>query len=60
MTREIKDESYRAFALSALASTPRELLPEALSVTRQIKAESDRAYALIELAGTCRSYGQKR
>ena len=50
MTQGIKDESYRAYALSELAKhLPAELWPEALSVTRGVKDESYRAYALGEL-----------
>ena len=40
VTREIRDEYYRASALSELAKHLPELWPEALSVTREIQDES--------------------
>ncbi|MDZ8138252.1 MAG: NB-ARC domain-containing protein, partial [Nostoc sp. DedQUE04] len=48
--REIQDEYYRASALSSLAQTLPELLPEALAAAREIQDEYSRAYALSSLA----------
>ncbi|WP_414590261.1 hypothetical protein, partial [Scytonema sp. PCC 10023] len=50
VAREIADESYRAYALTALADKLPEVLPEALKVAREIADEYSRAYALTALA----------
>ena len=50
MTRQLQDDSERAWALRALAQQSPELLSEALALARQLQDDTQRAMALRELA----------